>query len=348
MKEFKIGKTKVGGDSPVFVIAEAGVNHNGDLNIAKEMVDAAVEFGASAIKFQTFKAEKLATKEAPKAEYQKELSQKEESQLDMLKKLELSKEETKDIFNYCEKKRIGYFSTPYGFETASILQELGTPAYKIGSSDIDNYPLLKQIAKYGKPVILSSGMSTLGEIVDSLNWLRDGGCKEIALLHCVTSYPAKFEDVNLRVLQTFQQAFDVPIGFSDHTLGIAVSLAAVALGAKLIEKHFTLDKNMVGPDHKASLEPEEMKSMIDGIRNIEKSLGSPVKRLLPSEIPIKEVARKSITAAKDIPKGTLITKAMLAVKRPGTGISPKYWKIIIGRKTKADIKKDEMISWKLV
>ncbi|MHA1185403.1 MAG: N-acetylneuraminate synthase [Candidatus Heimdallarchaeota archaeon] len=348
MKEVLIGKTLVGKNHPTFVIAEAGVNHNGDLAIAKKMVDAAIESGANAIKFQTFKAENLAKKNAPKAAYQKNLTDKDETQYQMLKKLELSKDDTKKIFSYCEKKAIECFSTPYGIESAKILQELKTSAFKIGSGDTDNYPLLKMIAKLNTPIILSSGMSNLGEVEASIRWVRDGGCEDIILLHCVTSYPAKFEDVHLRVLKTFQQAFDVIIGFSDHTPGIAIPIAAVALGAKVIEKHFTLDKNLPGPDHKASLEPQELKAMIDGIRDVEASLGSPIKRLLPNEIPIKAVARKSITASVDIPKGMIITEEMLTVKRPGKGISPRYWEIVIGQQARIDIEKDQVIGWDMI
>jgi len=348
LKEVKIGKTLVGKKHPVFVIAEAGVNHNGELKTAYKMVDAAIKFGANAIKFQTFKAENLAKKDAPKAAYQKELTEKNETQYEMLKKLELSKDDTKKIFEYCKDKNIEYFSTPYGIESAKILKELKTSAFKIGSGDVDNYPLLKAMAKFGIPIILSSGMSSLGEVEDSIRWIREGGCEDIILLHCVTSYPAKFEDVHLRVLRTFQQAFDVPIGFSDHTPGIAIPIAAVALGAKCIEKHFTLDKNMPGPDHKASLEPHEMKAMIEGIRNVEASLGSPVKRLLPNEEPIKAVARKSITAVVKIKKGSIITEDMLTVKRPGSGISPKYWEIIIGQQARVDIEEDQIINWDMV
>ncbi len=348
MKEVKIGKTLVGKNHPAFIIAEAGVNHNGDLATAYKMVDAAIEFGANAIKFQTFKAENLAQKDAPKAAYQKDLTDKDETQYDMLKKLELSKEDTKKVFGYCKDKTIECFSTPYGIESAKLLQELKTSAFKIGSGDVDNYPLLTMIAKLNTPVILSSGMSSLGDVEESIKWVREGGCDDILLLHCVTSYPAKFEDVHLRVLQTFQQAFDVLIGFSDHTPGIAVPIAAVALGAKVIEKHFTLDKNLPGPDHKASLEPQEMKAMIDGIRNVEASMGSPVKRLLSNEIPIKAVARKSITASIAIPKGTVLTEEMLTVKRPGKGISPKYWKIVLGQQTRIDIEIDQVITWDMI
>jgi len=348
LKEIKIGNTLIGANHPCFIIVEAGVNHNGNIKTALKMIDKAKEIGASAIKFQTFKAEQLAKKDAPKAAYQNLQTKKSETQFEMLKKLELSRDDTIEVFNYCRKIGIECFSTPYGIESAKMLKELNVSAFKIGSGDVDNLPLLRTIATFETPVILSSGMSNLGEVEDAITWLQEGGCKELILLHCVTSYPAKFEDVNLNILKTFQQAFDIPIGFSDHTPGIAIPIAAVALGAKVIEKHFTLDKNMQGPDHKASLEPAEMKAMIEGIRATEKSMGNPIKRVLPNELEIKAVARKSIVAKIDIPKGTILKEEMLTVKRPGKGISPKFWDLVIGQQTRVDLKKDQQLEWNMI
>lgn len=328
-----------------FIIAEAGVNHNGNLDIAKKMVDVAVDSGADAIKFQTFKAEKIVTDTTPKAKYQIDNMGTSESQFEMLRKLELSIEAHKELFSYCKKKNIIFMSTPFDEESADMLDNLGINIFKIPSGEITNKPLIQHIAKKNKPIILSTGMSYLGEIEDALNVLTKSGTpkENIIVLHCNTEYPTPFEDVNLNAMLTIRDAFKVKVGYSDHTSGIEVPIAAVALGAYVIEKHFTLDKNLPGPDHKASLEPKELKTMVEAIRNIEKALGDGVKKPSPSELKNKMIVRKSIVAAKPIKDSEIFTADNLTVKRPGTGISPMRWDEIIETKTKRDYQEDELI-----
>jgi N-acetylneuraminate synthase len=330
-----------------FIIAEAGVNHNGDINLAKKLIGAAKDAGADAVKFQTFKAEKVVIKNAEKAEYQKETTGIGESQYDMIKKLELTEYDFKELAEYAKKKGILFLSSPFDKGSVDLLDGLDVPAFKIASGEITNFTLLKYIAKKEKPIILSTGMSTLGEVEDALNVIRSEGVEKVILLHCVSNYPARIEDVNLGAMETLKQAFKIPVGFSDHTLGITASIAAVALGACVIEKHFTLDRNLPGPDHKASLEPDELKEMIKGIRNVEKALGDGIKRPTKDEVAIKRVARRSIVARVDIHRGTIITEDMLDVKRPGMGIEPKYIERIIGKRAKINIKKDELITWSM-
>lgn len=344
-RKIKIGNKWIGENEPVFVIAEAGINHNGDIELAKKLVDVAVDAGADAIKFQTFKAENVVTKNAPKADYQVKNTKSTESQYSMIKKLELSEEEFRELYKYARNKGIIFLSTPFDFESADFLEELGVPAFKVSSADLTNLPFLEYIAEKGKPIILSTGMGTLGEIEEAVNTIINAKNKDIILLHCITNYPAEFESLNLRVIQTLKETFKLPVGFSDHSLGIYAPIAAVALGAVVIEKHFTLDKNLPGPDHKASLNPEELKEMIRAIRLIEKALGDGIKRPTPEEIEIKKVVRRSIVAKVDIPKGTVITKDMITFKRPGTGLSPKYYREVIGRQARRYIKADELISW---
>jgi len=329
----------------VFIIAEAGVNHNGNLEIAKKLIDVAVESGADAVKFQTFKAENLVNFYAEMAEYQKKNLGKVKSQIEMLKELELSFDDFEELKKYCDEKEIIFLSTPFDIESARFLRDLGLDIFKIASGEITNYPLLKEIGSYGKQIILSTGMADLGEIEDALDVLIENGTKEedITVLHCNTEYPTPFEDVNLRAMLTIKEAFKVNIGYSDHTPGIEVPVAAVALGAVVIEKHFTLDKELPGPDHKASLEPYELKAMVNAIRNIEKALGNGIKKPSKSEKKNISVARKSIVAKRDIKKGEIFTEENLTVKRPGTGISPMRWKEIIGKKAPRDFKKDEII-----
>ncbi|KAF5414719.1 MAG: hypothetical protein C5S38_04670 [Candidatus Methanophagaceae archaeon] len=330
---------------PCFIIAEAGVNHNGSLESAEKLVDAAKSAGADAVKFQTFKAENVLTQNVEKAEYQKETTSAEESQYDMIKKLELTEYDFKDLANHAKEKKIMFLSSPFDKESVDLLDEMNVPAYKIASGEITNFPLLKHIAEKEKPIILSTGMATLGEIEEALNVIRNEGVEDIVLLHCVTSYPVKMEDVNLSVIETLRHAFKLPVGFSDHTLGITIPIAAVALGACMIEKHFTLDRNLPGPDHKASLEPDELKEMVQAIRDVEKALGDGIKQPTVAEKEIKKVARRSIVAKVDISEGTVITGDMLDVKRPGTGIEPKYMREIIGKRVKAYITKDDLIYW---
>ncbi len=329
----------------VFIIAEAGVNHNGSLELAKKMVEVASECGADAIKFQTFKAENIITKSAPKAEYQKNITDENQTQFDMLKKLELPYNDFVEIKKYCDKFNIKFISSPFDFESIDFLDSLNMDIFKIPSSEINNLPYLEKIGKLNKKVILSSGMANLGEIETALNILiKSGTSKEkITVLQCNTEYPTLFEDVNLLAMETIKKAFNVDIGYSDHTIGIEIPIAAVALGAKVIEKHFTLDKNMYGPDHKASLEPHELKAMILAIRNVEKALGSGIKEPSNSEIKNIKIARKSIVAKRDIKKGETFTLENITIKRPGTGISPMRWYEILGTQAQRDYKEDEMI-----
>jgi N,N'-diacetyllegionaminate synthase len=329
----------------VFIIAEAGVNHNGSLEMAKKMVEVAKEAGADAIKFQTFKAENLVTKNAMKAEYQKQTTNKNESQYEMIKQLELSFNDFKELKKYCDKKEIMFLSTPFDFESIDFLNNLGLEIFKIPSGEITNLPYLRKIGKLKKKIILSTGMADLGEIEDALDILINAGTKRenITVLHCNTEYPTPYKDVNLLAMNTIREAFKVNVGYSDHTLRVEVPIAAVAVGAKVIEKHFTLDKNMSGPDHKASLEPDELKEMIKAIRNIEIVLGDGIKNPSKSELKNKEIARKSIVAKKDIRKGEVFSEDNLTVKRPGNGISPMRWDEIIGKVASKDYKKDELI-----
>ncbi len=327
------------------IIAEAGVNHNGSMETAKKLVDAAVEARVDFIKFQTFKAEKLVSAHAEKADYQKLTTDAEESQFQMIKKLELDVNAHKELMNYCQQKGIQFISTPFDLESIDLLYELGVPLFKIGSGEITNYPYLKKIAQKGLPVILSTGMSNLTDVEQALDVLLSNGLSrnQITLLHANTEYPTPMDNVNLKAMVTLQEAFKIDVGYSDHSLGIEVPIAAVALGAKVIEKHFTLDKNMEGPDHKASLEPEELKAMVKTIRNIEKALGDGIKKPSSSEKKNVAVARKSIVAAKHIRKGEFFTEDNIVSKRPGTGISPLRWNEIVGRKAIKDFKPDDLI-----
>ena len=344
MREIEIGDKMVGESEPCFIIAEAGVNHNGDINLAKKLIDVAREAGADAVKFQTFNAENVVTKSAEKARYQKETTDAAESQFEMIKKLELTKKDFDELFAYAQKKEIIFLSSPFDKGSVDLLDELGVPAFKIPSGEITNFPLLRHIARKRKPAVLSTGMSTLGEIEEALEVIRKERVEDIILLHCVSCYPAKAEDMNLKAMETLRCTFKLPVGLSDHTLGITIPIAAVALGACVIEKHFTLDKNLPGPDHKASLEPDELKQMIKAIRDVEMALGDGMKRPTAEEEGNKRVVRRSIVARVNIPQGAIITEEMLAVKRPGTGLEPKYLGEIIGRVTEIAIKKDKAIT----
>jgi N,N'-diacetyllegionaminate synthase len=341
--------------SKVFIIAEAGVNHNGSLERAYQLVDVAVEAGADAIKFQTFRAENVVTTFAEKAEYQKEATGPEESQFEMIKKLELSFGDFGKIKKYCDKKHIMFLSTPFDCASADFLEEL-VPVYKVGSGEITNLPFLEYIAKKGKPILLSTGMSTIGEIEEamriilpacnaSFSQLHTFDFKPLTLLHCVSTYPTDYDDVNLYAMITLREAFKVPVGYSDHTLGIEIPVAAVALGAQVIEKHFTLDKNLPGPDHRASLEPEELTVMVHAIRKVERALGEGVKRPTYGELEVMRVARRSLVAKRGIRAGEVIKEKDIAIKRPGTGISPQFKNIIIGMALQKDIRMDEPFTW---
>lgn len=329
----------------VFIIAEAGVNHNGSIEIAKRLIDVAKECGADAVKFQTFKTDSSITKQAEKAEYQKNTTNASESQYEMVKKLELSFDNHKELIEHCRKKKILFLSTPFDLESIDLLSELGLEIFKVLSEKITNLPYLRKIGKLNKKVILSTGMADIGEIEDALDILIENGTEKekITILHCNTEYPTPYEDVNLNAMLTIKNAFNVRAGYSDHTPGIEIPIAAVALGAEVIEKHFTLDKNMKGPDHKASLEPHELKQMVDAIRNIEKALGSGIKKPSNSEIKNISIVRKSIVAKIPIIKGELLTEENLTVKRPGTGISPMRWDEVIGKVAKKDFEIDDLI-----
>lgn len=317
----------------VLIIAEAGVNHNGSLELAKQLIDKAVEAGVDIIKYQTFKSEKLVSKKARQAEYQqRNIGKKDEGQFAMLKKLELSQADHEELIAYCNKKGIRFFSTAFDMDSIDYLHSLNMGLWKIPSGEITNYPYLRKIAQYKEPVILSTGMCELSDIEAAMNVLLEFGVKkeQITILHCNTEYPTPFGDVNLRAMLEIGEKFGVQIGYSDHTKGIEVPIAAVALGATVIEKHFTLDKNMEGPDHKASLEPEELKAMVSAIRNIEQALGTGHKIISESERKNIEIARKSIVAARPIQIGELLTEENLTVKRPGDGINPMRWNEVLG------------------
>ena len=329
----------------VFIIAEAGVNHNGSVDLAKKLIDAASVSGADAVKFQTFKAENLVVKNTQKADYQRQTTDASESQFDMIKKLELDVETHKELIAYCQEKDIMFLSTPFDHESIDLLSDLGLQIFKIASGEITNLPYLRHIGSLGKRVILSTGMSNLGEVGDALDILINAGTSKdnITVLHANTMYPTPMEDVNLNAMLTIQKEFDVAVGYSDHTLGIEVDTAAVAMGASCIEKHFTLDKAMDGPDHKASLEPEELKAMVDAIRNIEKALGSSEKRSSPSESVNIDVVRKSIFAKIAIKKGEVLSENNLSIKRPGNGISPMKWDEVAGTIATKEYQEDELI-----
>ena len=329
----------------VFIIAEAGVNHNGSIQLAYKLIDAASAAGADSVKFQTFKAENLVSKNAQKAAYQKQATNQLESQLSMLKKLELDSNAHKKLINYCKKKNIIFLSTPFDHESIDLLNELELEIFKIPSGEITNLTYLRKIGSLRKEVILSTGMSTLEEIEEALRILTSAGTSKenITILHANTMYPTPMEDVNLRAMQTMQDKFGVAVGYSDHTLGIEVDIAAVAMGATIIEKHFTLDKTMDGPDHKSSISPDELKEMVSSIRNIEKALGSSIKKPSKSEKPNITMARKSIVASKSIKKGELFTEKNITTKRPGTGISPMEWDSIIDKVAKRDYQIDDLL-----
>lgn len=326
-----------------FIIAEAGVNHNGSLDLAKKLIDVAAEAGADAVKFQTFKAEKLVSKKAQKAEYQKQTTDAAESQYDMIKKLELDEPAHRELIRYCGEKKIRFLSTPFDHESIELLNTLGMEIFKIPSGEITNLPYLRHIGGLGKEVILSTGMADLGEIEDALDLLVSSGTpkEKITILHATTEYPCPMDEVNLRAMGTIASAFGIRTGYSDHTRGIEVPIAAVAMGASVIEKHFTLDRTMEGPDHKASLEPDELCAMVAAIRNIEKALGDGIKKPSPSEAKNMAVARKSIVAARPIRAGEVFTSENIAIKRPGTGISPMRYDEIVGERAARDYEEDE-------
>lgn len=328
----------------VLIIAEAGVNHNGSIETAKKMIDCAANAGVDYIKFQTFSAEKLVCKDAKQAAYQKKnINSSDDTQLSMLKKLELNYEAHLELSDYCRSRYIPFLSTPFDIESIMMLQKINVPFWKIPSGEITNYPYLVKLGETKKPVVLSTGMSTIDDIRNAISVLRYNGTPDIALLHCNTQYPTPFKDVNLNAMITLKNEFNVRVGYSDHTLGIEVPIAAVALGAEIIEKHFTLSRDMEGPDHKASLEPDELVEMVNSIRNIEAALGNPDKMPTESEIENMKIARKSIVAKCHIKKGEIFTEYNLTTKRPGNGISPMRWNEVIGKISDKDFREDELI-----
>ncbi|MNE11332.1 N,N'-diacetyllegionaminic acid synthase [compost metagenome] len=339
-----INKTK----TKVLIIAEAGVNHNGDINLAKKLIDVAAEAGVDYVKFQTFKAEKLVSKTAKKAEYQeRNIGDGDDSQFLMLKKLELDEDAHHLLIDYCNSKGVKFLSTAFDLDSIDLLSNLDIDLFKVPSGEITNYPYLKKIGSTGKPIVVSTGMSDLKEINDAVTLLKESGTQQgnITVLHCNTEYPTPMLDVNLLAMKTIANELSVPVGYSDHTLGIEVPIAAVALGAVCIEKHFTLDRTMPGPDHKASLEPAELKAMVTAIRNIEVALGDGMKNASNSEVKNKNVARKSIHLAKTLPSGHILEESDLIMKRPGNGISPMELPQIVGLKIKRDLEEDSMLSW---
>lgn len=329
----------------VYVIAEVGVNHNGDPDLARRLVDASAAAGADAVKFQTFHADTLVLKDAPKAYYQKLATGAAEGQHEMLRRLELPEEVHRKLADQCRARGVEFLSTPFDEAAADLLERIGVARYKIGSGEITNLLLLRHVGAKGKPVILSTGMSTLDEVDAAVTALRGAGATEVRLLHCVSDYPTRPEDVNLRVMETLRVRFGVPVGLSDHTEGISVALAAVALGAVVIEKHVTLDRNLPGPDHRASLEPSELRAMIRGIRDVEAALGTAEKKLTGGEAATRQVARRSLVASSDLPAGTVLERRHLAAKRPGTGISPMELDRVVGRRLQRPAAKDAMIAW---
>ncbi len=329
----------------VFIIAEAGVNHNGSVNLAKKMVAAAASAGADAVKFQSFCAEEMVSINAPKAGYQKITTGDGQSHFEMIKNLELDTNAHRQLYAYCQKRKVVFLSSPFDLKSVALLNRLGLKIFKIPSGEITNLPLLCKIGSLRKKVILSTGMASLNEIKEAIGILRKSGTKskDITILHSNTEYPTPFEDANLLAMLKIKDQFNLRVGYSDHTPGIEAAIAAVALGAVVIEKHFTLDKDMLGPDHKASLDSAELKALVKAVRNVEKALGLPLKKATPSELPNLMIVRKSIVAARDISKGETFDEKNLAVKRPGMGISPMNWERILGRKAKRDFLKDEMI-----
>ena len=345
MTEVEVAGRKIGSGHPCFIIAEAGVNHNGDVEMAKRLVDVAAEAGADAVKFQTFKAEQVVSAAAPKAEYQVETTGSAQSQLEMLQALELSREAHIELQAYCRERGVLFMSTPFDEGSADLLVELDVPVLKIPSGEVTSWPFLEYIARKGKPVIFSTGMSYLSEVEDAVRVLRQAGCDQMVLLHCVSNYPTDPADTNLRAMETMAAAFNVPVGYSDHTQGIEVPLAAVAMGASAIEKHFTLDRTLPGPDHRASLEPEELRAMVKGIRTVQIAFGNEKKAPAVSELPMRAIARRSLTALRNIPAGVPITQDMVGLRRPGTGIQPPDLPKVVGLVPVRPLDAGETLTW---
>ncbi|MBW2617786.1 MAG: N-acetylneuraminate synthase [Deltaproteobacteria bacterium] len=349
MKAFlNISGRLIGAGQPVFVIAEAGCNHNGEIDLAKRLIDAAADAGADCVKFQTFHAEAVVSKAAPKAGYAIKATDPDESQLEMIQRLELSAGQHRELVDYCRRKGILFLSSVFDHQAVDLVDDLGLPAFKVPSGEIVNHPLLEDVAGRSKPIILSTGMSYLGEVEEAVRVIQRVGCRELALLHCLSNYPADPGQANLRAMTTMSAAFGLPVGYSDHVVGNEVSFAAVALGASIIEKHFTLDRSMPGPDHAASLEPPELAGLVQGIRKVEQALGDGLKRPMPDEENTRQVARKSLVAARDLPQGTKLTPEMVCFKRPGTGIQPAELKYVLGRAITGEVRADELITWEML
>lgn len=347
-KTVDISAHQVGEGHPCFIIAEAGVNHNGSLDMARQLVDAAVESGSDAVKFQTFKADELVTPDAPKAEYQMRTTDGTESQYEMIRRLELTLEMHQKLIEYCHERGILFMSSPFDESSADLLDDFDVPVFKIPSGEITNLPFLAHVAAKGKPMIVSTGMANLAEVETAIETIRYAGGKEVVLLQCVSNYPAEPAQANLRAMKTMEQKFEVPIGYSDHTQGIEVAIAAAALGATVIEKHFTLDRSLPGPDHEASLEPGELDAMVKGIRIAEAALGTGDKVPFASEASTADVARKSLVAAIDISAGTVLTKELVGIKRPGTGLPPAMRAEIIGKTIRTALAAGTLISLEMV
>ena len=349
IKKIRIGNRLIGEGEHCFIIAEAGSNHDGKLEQAKKLIDVAKEARADAVKFQTYSAEKLYSRKTPTMEYleKDKLVKKDESVWDLIKKIEMPREWHKPLADYCKQKELIFLSTPFDLEAVDELEEF-VLAYKIASFEITHLPLLEYVAKKKKPIILSTGMADLSDIEVALDTIYKQGNRDVILLHCAVGYPPKYEDINLKAMQTMRQAFQLPVGFSDHTLGITSDIAAVALGACMVEKHFTISRKLKGPDHPFALEPDELKDMVQAIRNTETSLGSPIKKHTEAEEEMYKLGRRSLVATCNIPKGTKITKKMLDVKRPGYGIHPKMMNVVVGRVARVDIEEDDILTWEMV
>ena len=347
MKTIKIGSRIISEKSPVFIVGEAGINHNGNLRLAKKLIDVAGEAGVDAVKFQTFNPDTLVTEGAAKADYQaKNEKRADESQYSMLKRLMLPRAWHNQLKQYAEKKGLIFLSTPFSLDDAIFLRKLGVKAFKAGSTDTENLPYLAEIARWNLPIILSTGMSAMLEIKEAVRTIQKAGNNKLIILHCTTNYPTPYEEANLRAISTLKKELkNVPIGFSEHTVGIEVAIASVALGVRVIEKHFTLDRNLPGPDHLASLEPDELKRLVSSVRHVESAMGSGKKVPFASEKRIAEIARKSLVAARFILAGTQLNAEDIATKRPGTGIKPKFLTKAIGKKAKRDIEKDQLLDW---
>jgi len=345
MTTVRFGRHAIGDGAPCFVIAEAGVNHNGDLGLAKKLVDAAAAAGADAVKFQTFTADRLAAPSAPKAAYQRATTGAAESQLDMLRRLELSHAAHRELLAHCERQGILFMSSAFDEESADFLaDDLGVALFKVPSGELTNLPFLAHLARTRRPLVVSTGMATLDEVDAAVRTITTAGTRDLVLLHCVSNYPAAPADVNLRAMATMAAAFGVPVGYSDHTLGLEVALASVALGARALEKHFTLDRTLPGPDHRASLEPDDLAALVRGVRAVEASLGHGRKEPAASEADTAAAARKSVVAARDIPAGTRLTTDAITLRRPGTGLPPSMAPAVVGRTAARDIPAGTLIA----